>query len=200
PAEIEAALARNAAAAKVWRDTPMQERVRCHERLALTLRDQSDLLACRATSEMGKTIRSARMEIDKCSVLLQWLVASGPSILADEVVEAEDPDRIHVSFLPIGSVLAVMPWNFPFWQVMRAAGPIMLSGNGLLLKHASNVMGCAFATQAAFEASGFPRYLFTNLNVGSDVVADVIRDPRVAAATVTRSTGARSPLTSAPRH
>src|SRR5215813_811305 len=92
PAEIEDALARNAAAAKVWRDTSMEERVRCYERLALTLRDQSDLLACRATTEMGKTIRSARMEIDKCIVLLQWLIAHGPSILADEVVEAEDPD------------------------------------------------------------------------------------------------------------
>jgi succinate-semialdehyde dehydrogenase len=197
PAEIEDALAKNAAAAKVWRDTSMEERVRCYERLALTLRDQSDLLASRATSEMGKTIKSARMEVEKCVALLRWLTVHGPSILADEPVEAEGLDRIHVSFLPIGSVLAVMPWNFPFWQVMRAAGPIMLSGNGLLLKHASNVMGCAFAIQAAFEASGFPKGLFTNLNVGSDVVADVIRDPRVAAATVTGSTGAGSAVASA---
>jgi len=197
PAEIEDALARNAAAAKVWRDTSMEERVRCYERLAQTLRDQSDLLARHVTSEMGKTIKSARMEIEKCVALLRWLTVHGPSILADERVEAEGLDRIHVSFLPIGSVLAVMPWNFPFWQVMRAAGPIMLSGNGLLLKHASNVMGCAFAIEAAFEASGFPKGLFINLNVGSDVVADVIRDPRVAAATVTGSTGAGSAVASA---
>src|SRR5262249_42675423 len=131
-------------------------------------------------------------EVEKCIALLQWLIVHGPAILADERVEAGEFDHIHVSFLPIGSVLAVMPWNFPFWQVMRAAGPIMLSGNGLLLKHASNVMGCAFAMQEAFEASGFPKHLFTNLNIGSDAVADVIRDPRVAAATVTGSTKAGS--------
>jgi succinate-semialdehyde dehydrogenase len=197
PAEIENTLARNAAAANAWRNTSMEERVRCYERLALTLHGQSDILASSATREMGKTIKAARMEIEKCVSLLQWLTVHGPAILADEPVEAEGLDRIHVSFLPIGSVLAVMPWNFPFWQVMRAAGPIMLSGNGLLLKHASNVMGCAFAIQAAFEESGFPKGLFTNLNVGSDVVADVIRDPRVSAATVTGSTGAGSAVASA---
>jgi succinate-semialdehyde dehydrogenase len=195
--EIEDALARNAIAAARWRDTSMEERVRCYQRLALTLRGQSDLLASRVTSEMGKTIKSARMEIEKCAVLLEWLTAHGPATLANESVEAEGSDRIHVSFLPIGSILAVMPWNFPFWQVMRAAGPIMLSGNGLLLKHASNVMGCAFAIQAAFEESGFPKGLFTNLNISSDVVADVIRDPRVAAVTVTGSTRAGAAVASA---
>ena len=77
-------------------------------------------------------------------------------------------DRVYVSFLPIGTVLAVMPWNFPLWQVIRAAGPIMLSGNGFLLKHASNVMGCAYALRDAYEASGFPKHLFATLNAGKD--------------------------------
>jgi succinate-semialdehyde dehydrogenase len=197
PGEVEGALARNAAAAEAWRNISMEERVRCYQRLALTLRDQLEVFAILATSEMGKTIKSARMEIEKCAALLHWLVAHGPSILADELVEAGGFDRIHVSFLPIGSVLAVMPWNFPFWQVMRAAGPIMLSGNGFLLKHASNVMGCAFALQEAFEASGFPKGLFATLNISSGAVADVIGDARVAAVTVTGSMRAGSAVASA---
>ena len=197
PGEVEGGLARNAAAAEAWRDISMEERVRCYQRLALTLRDQSEVFAILATSEMGKTIKSARMEIEKCAGLLHWVVAHGPSILADELVEAGGFDRIHVSFLPIGSVLAVMPWNFPFWQVMRAAGPIMLSGNGFLLKHASNVMGCAFALQEAFEASGFPKGLFATLNISSGAVADVIGDARVAAVTVTGSMRAGSAVASA---
>jgi succinate-semialdehyde dehydrogenase len=196
PAEIEGILAKNSAAAKVWRATPMEERVRCYGRLAKTLRGTSELLAIRATSEMGKTLVSARAEVEKCATALHWLAARGPAILADEQVEAEGYDHIHVSFLPIGTVLGVMPWNFPFWQVMRAAGPIMLSGNGFLLKHAANVMGCAIALQAAFETSGFPKDLFANLNVGTDAVADVIRDPRVAAVTVTGSKRAGSAVAS----
>jgi succinate-semialdehyde dehydrogenase len=196
PAGVEDTLARNASAAMAWRATPMEERVRCYERLAQTLRDTSEVLAITATSEMGKTIKEARAEIEKCATALNWLAARGPAMLADEPVESEGFDRIHVSFLPIGTVLGVMPWNFPFWQVVRAAGPIMLSGNGFVLKHASNVMGCAFALQAAYEASGFPRDLFTNLNVSTDVVADVIRDPRIAAVTVTGSKRAGSAVAS----
>jgi succinate-semialdehyde dehydrogenase len=196
PADVEDTLARNATAAIEWRATPIDERVRCYQRLASTLRDTSAVLAMTATSEMGKTIKEARAEIEKCASALNWLAAHGPAMLADEQVEAEGLDRIHVSFLPIGTVLGVMPWNFPFWQAMRAAGPIMLSGNGFLLKHASSVMGCAFALEAAYEASGFPKGLFANLNVSTDVVADVIRDPRVAAVTVTGSKRAGSAVAS----
>jgi acyl-CoA reductase-like NAD-dependent aldehyde dehydrogenase len=187
PTEVGDRLARNAAAAMVWRATPMDEKIRCYQRLASTLRDTSAALAMTAASEMGKTSGEARGEIEKCASALSWLATHGPAALADEPVESEGSDRIHVSFLPIGTVLGVMPWNFPFWQAMRAAGPIMLSGNGFLLKHAFNVMGCAFALEAAYEASGFPKGLFANLNVSTDVVADVIRDPRVAAVTVTGS-------------
>ncbi|MGA7808905.1 NAD-dependent succinate-semialdehyde dehydrogenase [Bradyrhizobium sp.] len=197
PADVEQTLARNALAAKLWRETPMAERVKCYQRLAVTLRETSEVLAIRATSEMGKTIKEARAEVEKCATLLNWLAARGPAILADEPVESDGFDRIHVSFLPIGTVLGVMPWNFPFWQVMRAAGPIMLSGNGFLLKHASNVMGCAFALQAAYESSGFPNGLFANLNVRTDVVANVIRDPRVSAVTVTGSKRAGAAVASA---
>ena len=195
PNEIEETLAANAAASKMWRATSMAERVSCYRRLAATLRERLQMLAMLATAEMGKTIGAAHAEVDKCATTLEWLVEHGPAILADEPVDA-DGDRVHVSFLPIGTVLAVMPWNFPFWQVMRAAGPIMLSGNGFLLKHASNVMGCAYALRDAFEASGFPRHLFASLHLPKSAVARVIEDSRVAAVTVTGSMRAGSEVAS----
>lgn len=185
--EVEALLSSNREAAKEWRAVSIAERAACYRRLADTLRARVEPLALLATMEMGKTIGAARAEVRKCADALDWLVEHGPRILADEVVPAENGERIYVSFLPIGTVLAVMPWNFPFWQVMRAAGPIMLSGNGFILKHASNVMGCAYALQDAFEAAGFPKSLFVNLNVRNETVAQVIADPRVAAVTVTGS-------------
>src|SRR5262249_52667907 len=154
-----------AVAAEAWRATPMAERVACYRRLAATFRSRADDLALQATREMGKTLAEAYAEVDKCAAALEWFAEHGPAILADEPVVARDGERIPVSFLPIGTVLGVMPWNFPFWQAMRAAGPIMLSGNGFLLKHAANVMGCAFALEAAYEASGFPKRLFASLSV-----------------------------------
>jgi succinate-semialdehyde dehydrogenase len=197
PQEVEQTLAANAAAFKVWRDTPMAERVACYQRLASTLRKQSEALALLITSEMGKTIRESRGEVEKCAAALEWWAEHGPAFLADEPVEVETGDRVYVSFLPIGSVLAVMPWNIPLWQVLRGAGPIMLSGNGLLLKHASNVMGCAYALQDAYEASSFPKGLFGNLNVSNQVVDDLIADPRIAAVTVTGSNRAGAAVASA---
>ncbi|WP_144147335.1 NAD-dependent succinate-semialdehyde dehydrogenase [Paraburkholderia sp. BCC1884] len=190
PDEVENTLASNAQAARVWRATPMAERVNCYRRLAATLRDRSEALALLATSEMGKTIASARAEVEKCASAVEWFAEHGPAILADEPVEpiaSDGEDRIYVSYLPIGTVLAVMPWNFPFWQVMRAAGPIMLSGNGFVLKHAPNVMGCAYGLVQAYEASGFPKHLITVLHTTNDVVGRAIEDPRIAAVTVTGS-------------
>ena len=109
------------------------------------------------------------------------------AVLADEPAATDGDDHAYVSYLPVGTVLAVMPWNLPIWQVVRAAGPIMLSGSGFLLKHAPNVMGCAFALQEAYEASGFPKGLFANLTAGNDAVAKSVGDPRVAAITLTGS-------------
>jgi len=197
PAELERTLAANARAAKVWRATPMAERVACYRRLAATFRNRADALALLVTQEMGKTLASSHAEVEKCATTLEWFAEHGPAILADEPVAVEEGDRVHVSFLPIGTVLAVMPWNFPLWQVTRAAGPIMLSGNGFVLKHAANVMGCAYALQAAYEASGFPEYLFANLSVSTATVDGLIADPRIAAVTVTGSTRAGSAVAAA---
>ncbi len=192
PEEVERTLAEGAAAFEIWRAVRMADRVGCYRRLAATLRERSEAIALLVTSEMGKTIVSARAEVEKCAGTLEWLAEHGPAILADEPVAADGGDRVYVSFLPIGTVLGVMPWNFPLWQVIRASGPIMLSGNGFLLKHASNVMGCAFALRDAYEASGFPKHLFATLNTSTAKVATVIEDARIAAVTVTGSMRAGS--------
>src|SRR5471030_1411392 len=192
PSEVERLLDDSAAAFRLWRATPMRERVAAYRRLAATLRERAEPLAALITAEMGKTIAAARGEVEKCASTIDWLADNGPAILADEAVAVDGDDQVHVSYLPIGTVLAVMPWNFPLWQVIRAAGPIMLSGNGFLLKHAPNVMGSAYALQAAYEAAGFPKGLFANLNCDNDAVGRAIEDERIAAVTLTGSMRAGS--------
>ncbi|USI73917.1 NAD-dependent succinate-semialdehyde dehydrogenase [Sphingomonas morindae] len=193
--EIEQTLQGCASAYAAWRATPIDERAARYRRLAETLRDRSETLAKLVTAEMGRTITLARFEVEKCASTIEWIAEHGPAILADEPAQVEG-DEVYVSFLPIGTVLGVMPWNLPIWQAIRAAGPIMLSGNGFLLKHATNVMGCAYALEEVFEASGFPRGLFANLNADNDTVARVIKDPRIAAVTVTGSVRAGSAVAS----
>ena len=190
--QIESLLEQNSAAFRIWRATPMRERVAAYRRLAALLRERSDTLAAIITDEMGKTLTAARAEVEKCAVTIEWIAENGPALLADEPVGVDNDDRVYVSWLPIGSVLAVMPWNFPLWQVIRASGPIMLSGNGFILKHAPNVMGSAYALQEVYESAGFPAGLFTNLVTDNETVARVIEDDRVAAVTLTGSLRAGS--------
>jgi succinate-semialdehyde dehydrogenase len=190
--EVEQLLDVNAAAFRLWRATPMRERVTAYRRLSATLRKRSETFAALITAEMGKTLVSARAEVEKCTATLDWIADNGPAILADEPVNVDGDDQVHVSFLPIGTILAVMPWNFPLWQVIRASGPIMLSGNGFMLKHAPNVMGSAYALQDAYEAAGFPKGLFINLIADNETVARTIEDPRIAAVTLTGSMRAGS--------
>jgi succinate-semialdehyde dehydrogenase len=190
--DVEQLLDVNAAAFRLWRATPMGERVAAYRRLADTLRERSESFAALITAEMGKTLAAARGEVEKCAATIEWIADNGPAILADEPVNVDGDDAVHVSFLPIGTVLAVMPWNFPLWQVIRASAPIMLSGNGFMLKHAPNVMGSAYALQEAHEAAGFPKGLFTNLIADNETVARTIEDPRIAAVTLTGSMRAGS--------
>ena len=191
PDEVELMLDDNAAF-RLWRATPMAERIATYRRLAAALRKKSESLATIITAEMGKTIGAARVEIEKCAATIDWIAEHGPAIIADEPVKVDGDDQVHVSYLPIGTILGVMPWNFPLWQVIRASGPIMLSGNGFILKHAPNVMGSAYALQETYESAGFPRGLFANLNADNDTVAHVIEDSRVAAITLTGSMRAGS--------
>jgi succinate-semialdehyde dehydrogenase len=194
--EVERMLEDNAAAYRLWRATPMAVRVATYRRLSSTLRDRSESLASLITVEMGKTLAAARAEVEKCAAAVDWIAEHGPAFLADEPAPVEGDDEVHVSYLPIGSILAVMPWNFPLWQVIRASGPIMLSGNGFILKHAANVMGSAYALQDVYEAAGFPTGLFANLNADNETVAHVIEDSRVAAVTLTGSMRAGSAVAS----
>ncbi|SEN04760.1 succinate semialdehyde dehydrogenase [Sphingomonas gellani] len=187
PEEVEQVLSASEGAYRLWRDTPMTERVAAYRKLAAILRERIDRLATLITDEMGKPIAAARAEVEKCAATIEWLADHGPAILADEPVAVEGDDRVYVSYLPIGTILGVMPWNFPLWQAIRASAPIMLSGNGFVLKHAPNVMGAAYALQAAHEDAGFPAGLFANLNADNDAVAHVIEDRRISAVTLTGS-------------
>lgn len=190
--EVEQLLDANAAAFRLWRATALTERVNAYRNLSSILRERVETLAGLITAEMGKTLTAARAEVEKCAATLDWIAENGPEILANEPVNVEGDDEVYVSYLPIGTVLAVMPWNFPLWQVIRASGPIMLSGNGFILKHAPNVMGSAYALQDAYEAAGFPKGLFANLVADNDTVARTIEDPRIAAVTLTGSMRAGS--------
>lgn len=194
PEQVEHLLDQGAWAFRQWRGKTMAERVAAYHRLAIILRERKEVFASTITAEMGKTIEASRAEVEKCANTIDWVADNGPAILADEPAPVEGDEPVYVSYLPIGTILAVMPWNFPLWQVVRAAGPIMLSGNGFLLKHAPHVMGSAYALQDAYEAAGFPKNLFTNLNADNDTVAKVIDDPRIAAVTVTGSMRAGSAI------
>ncbi|NEJ40785.1 aldehyde dehydrogenase family protein, partial [Rhizobium leguminosarum] len=141
PQEVRRSLDRNAAAFQEWRASPMGARVAAYRRLSSVLRGRSETLATLITAEMGKTIAAARAEIEKCAATIDWIADNGPAFLADEPVPTGGRNQAYVSFRPLGPILGVMPWNFPFWQVIRAAAPIMLSGNAFVLKHAPNVLG-----------------------------------------------------------
>jgi succinate-semialdehyde dehydrogenase / glutarate-semialdehyde dehydrogenase len=141
------------------------------------------------TIEMGKPIAAAVAEAEKCATACRYYAASAERFLADQQVQTEG-GRSWVAFQPIGVVLAIMPWNFPFWQVFRFAAPALMAGNVGILKHASNVPQCALAIEEIFRRAGFPDGVFQTLLIGTDLVEGVITDPRVAAVTLTGSEGA----------
>ena len=186
-AEVEQLLARADNAFRGWRAVPVAERAAVYDRLAAVLRRRVDEVAPVITREMGKTLREARAEIEKCAATAAWYAEHGPAMLADEPVAVEGRDQVHVSFLPIGTILGIMPWNLPIWQTIRAAVPIMLSGNGFLLKHAPNVTRCALLMRDLWQEAGLPQGVFSVLNVGTDGIEAVIADPRIAGVTLTGS-------------
>ena len=184
--ETEATLAETHAAFLGWRGVPLATRVEVVERLAEILKRDVDRFAGLITDEMGKTLKEARAEVLKCATTTAWFAANGPAMLADERAPV-DQDEVYISYLPIGPVLGIMPWNYPFWQAIRAAVPIILGGNAFLLKHAPNVMGCAYAVEACWAEAGAPKGLFGVLNVDTAAVEPVIADRRIAAVTLTGS-------------
>lgn len=186
---IEQKLDQAARAQRAWARTPVAERMALLKRVAQTLREQKTELAPLATLEMGKPLAEALGEVEKCAWNFDFYAEAAPGFMADQVVGSSASDS-RIVYDPIGVVLAVMPWNYPFWQVMRAAAPVLAGGNGLVLKHASNVPQCALALEAVFQRAGAPTGLFTTLLVGSAEVAGLIDDRRIHAVTFTGSTPA----------
>ncbi len=185
-ASLNASLNRAAKGFQVWRDTSAEERAALLARLAKVFRQQADELAQLITLEMGKSLKQSYGEIEKCAGLAEWYAANGPRLVADEPTTVED-NKAYVSYLPLGTVLAVQPWNFPFWQALRAAVPIMMAGNGIVLSHSKNVTGCAYAIGEAFKKAGAPEGAFEVILVATEDLVNVINDSRIAAVTLTGS-------------
>ncbi|MFQ5458399.1 MAG: NAD-dependent succinate-semialdehyde dehydrogenase [Myxococcota bacterium] len=172
-----------------WRGTSFGHRADLMRRAGRVLRERSDAYARIATLEMGKPITGAKAEVEKCALACDYYADTAASHLGIENVKT-NAAKSYVRYDPLGVVLAVMPWNFPYWQVFRFAAPALMAGDGGILKHASNVTGCALAIEDVFRRAGFPENLFRTLLIGSARVAGVIDDDRVAAATLTGSEGA----------
>jgi len=169
-----------------WKNSALKDRSKLMLKLAEVFDNNKEKYAKLATDEMGKTIEQSRSEIDKCALICRYYADNIEDLLADEHI-ATEAHKSYVTFQPLGVTLAVMPWNFPFYQVIRFAAPAVMTGNVGLLKHASNVQGCATALESAFIEAGFPEGIFTNLNVFSKQIQSIIEHKNVVAVTLTGS-------------
>jgi len=183
---LAAALERTHRAQAEWRRTDLATRAKLLQRAAAHLQENQEELAGLITREMGKVLREARAEVEKCAIACDYYSLHGADFLQQELIET-DAGKSYVAYEPLGTVLAVMPWNFPLWQVFRFAVPALMAGNGCVLKHASNVPQCALAIEAVFRDSGFPEHLFTTLLIEAEQVAQAIASPHVHAITLTGS-------------
>ncbi|TMD39402.1 MAG: NAD-dependent succinate-semialdehyde dehydrogenase [Chloroflexi bacterium] len=188
-ASIDTALNRAWAARHPWRDAGLGMRTALMRSVAGVLRADKSRYAALLTSEMGKPIVEAEAEVEKCAWTANWLAENGARLLADEQVEST-ATASYVRFQPLGVILAVMPWNFPFWQAFRAGLPALAAGNVMLLKHSSNVPQSALAIEEVFREAGVPEGVFQTLLVGSAAVGRIVSDHRVAGVTLTGSEGA----------
>jgi succinate-semialdehyde dehydrogenase / glutarate-semialdehyde dehydrogenase len=198
-AEVEERLQKAADAFVHYRTTTYAERARHLTTAAELLEGEVPDIARILTTEMGKTFAAARGEVSKCAMAMRWFAEHAEALLADEPI-ATGASRSYVHYQPIGVVLAVMPWNFPLWQVVRFAAPAIMVGNVGLLKHASNVPQTALALEDVFRRAGLPDGVFTNLFVESKDIAAIIADPRIAAVTITGSEKAGMSVASAAGH
>lgn len=186
---VERALGRAAEAASLWREGGFAPRAALLSAVARLLRERQGAYAALMAQEMGKPVREARAEVLKCAWVCEFYAEHGPAWLADEPVPSDAADS-RVIYEPLGTILGIMPWNFPFWQVFRAAAPILMAGNTFLLKHASNVPQCALALEALFRDAGAPEGVFQTLLVKADRVGALIEDARVHGVTLTGSEAA----------
>ena len=190
-AQVDLAIGKSVVAHHALRDLSFGERSKLMNAAADILNKETDDFAAIMTLEMGKTFKAAKAEAEKCAFVCRYYAKHAESLLADESVET-DASKAFRAYLPLGPVLAVMPWNFPFWQAMRFAAPALMAGNTGLLKHAANVPQCALALEDIFARAGFPDGAFQTLLIGGDKVERVLRDDRVVAATLTGSEPAGS--------
>ena len=186
PAQIEDKLSRAQAAFQGYRKTSFAERAAWMARAAEVLEARKHELGELATREMGKTLAAAVAEVEKCAKSCRYYAQNAEKFLADEQVVTE-AERAYVTYQPLGVVLSVMPWNFPYWQVFRFIGPVIMAGNAGLLKHASNVPGCALAIESVMTEAGFPQDVFQTLLVGSKAVEAMLKDDRIKAVSLTGS-------------
>src|SRR6478609_11674196 len=183
---VEKKVALAATTFRDYRKVPFTQRAAMMVRAAEILEKEKDTFARTMTQEMGKTLKSAVQEAEKCAVGCRYYAENAERFLADEEAKTS-ATRSFVRYQPIGPVLAVMPWNFPFWQVFRFAAPALMAGNVGLLKHASNVPQCALAIENIFLRAGFPEGAFQTLLIGSNAVESILNDIRIAAVTLTGS-------------
>ncbi len=194
-AEVDFAIAESVVAFHELRDWSFEGRAKCMNMAADLLESEAESLGRIMTLEMGKTLKSAIAEVKKCAWVCQYYAETAEGHLADDVVET-DASKAYRCYLPLGPVLAVMPWNYPLWQVFRFAAPALMAGNTGLLKHASNVPQCALAIEDIFKRAGFPKGAFTTLLIGGAKVERILRDNRVCAATLTGSEAAGASVAS----
>lgn len=174
---------------KSWKSVPYIKRAELMKNAASILREKKEEYALLITHEMGKPIRESRAEVEKSSWVCDYYAENTAEMIKNEIVET-DGSGSYVMFEPLGVILAVMPWNFPFWQVFRFAAPALMAGNAGILKHASNVSGCSLAIEKVFLEAGFPEDLFRSLLINSDKVQEIIANPLVKAVTLTGSEAA----------
>jgi len=199
--EVERRISSSGTAFTAWAARPVAERAAVLKRAADLLDAEKDAFGRLMTLEMGKTLRSARDEAAKCALGCRYYAEHASTITASVTIEDEGMRHGEVRFEPLGAVLAVMPWNFPFWQVIRFAAPALAAGNVGLLKHASNVPQCAMALEDLFRRAGAPAAVFQTLLIGSSRVESIVADSRISAVTLTGSEGAgRAVASAAGRH
>ena len=187
--EIENILNSSWEAQKVWENTNLKFRLTCVEQLSEILSDSKREYSLLMAEEMGKPFKQGIGEIEKCIWLCDYYIENSKKYLEDKKIKT-DGQKSFVTLRPLGLILGIMPWNFPFWQVFRFAVPSIISGNGAILKHASNVQGCAFSIETSFAKSGFPKHLFQNISISGKNVSKVIKNSKISAVTLTGSTPA----------
>jgi succinate-semialdehyde dehydrogenase/glutarate-semialdehyde dehydrogenase len=192
--EVEAILNDVGSAQKKWQAVPFSERSKHFKAIAAQLRKEANEIAKTIALEMGKPLSQGLAEVEKCAGNCDFYAEFASTFLADEQLKFE---QARIQYQPLGTVLAVMPWNYPFWQVLRCVGPIIMAGNAMVLKHASNVMGCAVQLEEVLNRAGLPQNVFRTLKISARQVPNVIRHPVISAVTLTGSEPAGRAVTAA---